>query len=128
MAKNFAAKSKVNPVVEALISRMNGGITGSDTHYSDQSKRAQDELEMYGYGRMQKGLGSKYRKMTRSESFFTKLLNWMNRAFVLAMLAGKPLSAGKGFVSAWWNTLNEAFVGRYYDFGDRFWTMGELLS
>lgn len=52
----------------------------------------------------------------------------MNRAFVLAMLAGKPLSAGKGFVSAWWNTWNEAFVGRYYDFGDRIWTMGKLLS
>lgn len=52
MAKNFAAKSKVNPIAEALISRMNGGINGSNTYYSDQSKRAQDELEMYGYGRM----------------------------------------------------------------------------
>lgn len=128
MAKNFAAKSKVNPIAEALISRMNGGINGSNTYYSDQSKRAQDELEMYGYGRMQKGLGSKYRKMTTSESIWTKILNWMNRAFVLAMLAGKPLSAGKGFVSAYWNTLNEAFVGRYYDFGDRLWTVGKLLS
>lgn len=52
MAKNFAVKSKVNPIAEALISRMNGGINGSNTYYSDQSKRAQDELEMYGYGRM----------------------------------------------------------------------------
>lgn len=128
MAKNFAAKSKVIPVVEVLLSRMNGGINGSNTEYSDQSKRAQDELEMYGYGRMQKGLGSKYRKMTKSESFWTKLLNWMNRAFVLAMLAGKPFSAGKGFVAAYWNTWNEAFVGRYYDFGDKFWTIGKLLS
>ena len=66
--------------------------------------------------------------MTTSESIWTKVLNWMNRAFVLAMLAGKPLSAGKGFVSAYWNTLNEAFVGRYYDFGDRLWTVGKLLS
>lgn len=52
----------------------------------------------------------------------------MNRAFVLAMLAGKPFSAGKGFVAAYWNTWNEAFVGRYYDFGDKFWTIGKLLS
>ena len=66
--------------------------------------------------------------MNKKERVATKTINTLKNAATVALLAGKVISAAKGFVSAWWQTGAEAFVGKYYDFGDRFWATGKLLS
>lgn len=58
MSINFDRKSKTVPIVESLIEQM------SSKGKTEQVTRAKTELEMYGYGRMQKGFGDAAKKMT----------------------------------------------------------------
>lgn len=127
MAENFELKSQTVPVVESLISKMGGGING--THQEEgQYKRAKTELEMYGYGRMSEGFGDKSKKMSTTEKIATKAVNNFRSIANVGLLAWNILSASKGFLAAYWYSGTEAFVGRYYDSGDRLYTTGKLLA
>ena len=127
MAKNFQLKSKTVPKCEALISAMKGGINiGTQTH-SKQVERAQLELDMYGYGKMTRGFGDQNKKMTKSNKFWTKFFNNLRSVGNVALLAGNIFSAAKGFITAYYQTGTEAFVGRYYDKGDRAWTTAQMI-
>lgn len=127
MAKNYQLKSITVPKCEALISQMKGGMVVGNQKESEQSKRAELELQMYGYGREERGFGNPAEKMTKSNKFWTKFVNNFRSTANVALLAGNVFSASKGFISAYYQTGVEAFVGRYYDKGDRLWTTGQLL-
>lgn len=128
MAENFKLKSKTVPVCNALISRMKGGLSVNQVEKGGQIERAQKEVEMYGYGRMQTGFGDQSKKMTTQEKFWTKFVNNFRSVANVALLAGNVFSAVKGFISAYYQTGTEALVGRYYDKGDRLWTTGQMLK
>lgn len=108
MSINFDRKSKTVPIVESLIEQM------SSEGNTEQVTRAKTELEMYGYGRMQKGFGDAAKKMTTFQKAATKGFNNFRSIANVALLAGNIYSATKGLVSALWQTLWWANVGKYY--------------
>lgn len=128
MALNYKLKSATVPYAEALISKMSGGISHSSESTKGQVARAKTEVEMYGYGQMEKGFGDESKKMTKGEKVATKSVNLFRSIANKALLAGNLFSATKGFISAYYKTGAEAFVGRYYDCGDRFYTSYRLLK
>lgn len=83
---------------------------------------------MYGYGKMDEGMGKEGKKMSGSEKRITKGFNTFRSVANVALLAGNVFSAAKGFISAYYQTGTEAFVGRYYDKGDRFFATGQILK
>ena len=129
MAENFKCKSETVPQVEVLLSKMRGGIVPqTDENYNNrQIETLSSVLEMYGYGRMQKGFGDVNKKMSFKNNLKTILVNGLRSLGNKALLAGKPLVALKGFFSAYYQTWVSAFVGRQYDKMDRCWTSARLI-
>lgn len=117
MAMNFKEKSKVNPEIETLIDFMKSNEVSPNT-----VSQAETILDMYGYGHMTKGIGDDNKKMNKTFSFFTKQCLNIIKKTSRQMLSGNIISAAKGALSGWYQTWAQAFVGRQYDFGDRFWT------
>lgn len=117
MALNFNEKSKVNPEIETMLNFMkNNNVSPNATG------QIKSILDMYGYGHMTEGLGNKNKKMSKTFSFFTKQCLNIIQTTSKQMLSGNIISAAKGALSGWYQTWAQAFVGRQYDFGDRFWT------
>jgi len=104
MAENFKNKSVTVPKIELLISRMSGGMTTSSTSSSgaDNTVFARKILEMYGYGKTQKGFGDENKRMTVLNRFLTKVANFIRTATNLALLGGKALVAWKGGTASEW--------------------------
>lgn len=124
MADNFSRKSKSVPEIELLMHQMRG----KENVTNNQIERAEQVLKMYGYGKMQSGLGDETKKMTSSQSIATKILNTIRTVGNKALLAGNLFSAAKGAVSSYYQTWSIAVAGRQYDVGDRLWTMQKLLK
>ena len=76
MACNFANKSKVAPMFNALLMQLEGGIEGSqDKNYMHQAYRLKKYIQMYVYGRTRTGFkGGKMNKTERTISAITDKL------------------------------------------------------
>lgn len=123
MAQNFNRKSEVVPIIELMIDVMR-----KSTKDSTAAERANTILEMYGYGKKQKGFGDPNKKMGKAESFSVKMISHIRKATSMLMLAGNFVSGTVGSISGWFQTFIQAFAGRQYDFRDRMWTTLQLFK
>lgn len=120
MACNFANKSKVAPMFNALLMQLEGGIEGSqDKNYMHQAYRLKKYIQMYVYGRTRTGF--KGGKMNKTERTISAITDKLAQKAHSKLMAHNWRSMVKNGWDSFSTLTQEIMAGKYFTVKDALW-------